>query len=130
MPKNVYERLEKRYQEKRRAAEGGLSQLEVDYDDSLDFLDKCILVASMLLYLHQRFNYDQRKDLLKAVFEKIYVRDKEIVDVKLNPPFRFSSEETWKTCSKIILPGAPKRTSLNRWSDSPCRRNIQRWKAY
>ena len=89
VPGNVYERLEKKYQDKRIAAESRLSQLEVDYDDPLDFLDKCIVTASMLLYLHQRFKYDQRKNLLKAVFEKIYVRGKEIVDVKLNPPFSF-----------------------------------------
>jgi len=47
------------------------------------------VVASTLLYLHQRFNYEQRKNLLKAVFERIYVQNRAIADVKLNPPFSF-----------------------------------------
>jgi len=87
--RNIYEKMEKQYAEKRKEAEARLSQLEVDYDDPLDFLDKCIVVASMLSYLHQRFNYEQRKNLLKAVFERIYVQNKAIADVKLNPPFSF-----------------------------------------
>ena len=88
-PRDVYEKLEKQYQEKIREAQTRLSQIEVDYDDPLDFFDKCIVIASMLLQLHRRFNYDQRKDLLKAVFERIYVKDKAITAVKLNPPFSF-----------------------------------------
>lgn len=89
VPQEVYDKLESQYQEKRRAAESRLGQLEVDYADPLDFLDKSILVASTLLYLHQRFDFEQRKNLSKAVFEQIYVRDKAIVGVKLNPPFSF-----------------------------------------
>jgi len=89
IPREIYEKMEKKYTGQRREAEARLSQLEVDYEDPLDFLDKCIVVASMLSYLHQRFNYEQRKNLLKAVFEKIYVQDRAIVDVKLNPPFSF-----------------------------------------
>lgn len=87
--RNIYEKMAKKYTEKRKEAETRLSQSEVDYDNPLDFLDKCIVVASMLLYLHQRFNYEQRKNLLRAVFEKIYVRNKAIEGVKLNPPFSF-----------------------------------------
>lgn len=41
----------------------------------------------MLSYLHERLEYKHKKNLLKAVFERIYVRDRAIVDVKLNPPF-------------------------------------------
>jgi len=89
VPRDIYEKMEKKYSEQRREAEARLSQLEVDYDDPLDFLDKCIVVASMLSFLHKRFSYEQRKNLLRAIFEKIYVQDKGIVDVKLNPPFSF-----------------------------------------
>lgn len=89
LPSGVYEKLGQQYSEKRQAAESRLSQLEVDYNDPLDFLDKAILVASTLLYLHKRFNFSQKKNLLKAVFERIYVKDKAIVEVKLNPPFSF-----------------------------------------
>jgi hypothetical protein len=87
--RDIYEKMEKKYSQQRQEAESRLSQLEVDYDDPLDFLDKCIVVASMLSFLHKRFNYEQRKNLLRAIFEKIYVQDKAIVDVKLNPPFSF-----------------------------------------
>lgn len=89
VPQEVYDRLEAQYQEKRKTAEARLSQLEVDYADPLDFLDKSILVASMLLPLHQRFDFEQRKNLLRAVFEKIYVQEKVLMGVKLNPPFSF-----------------------------------------
>jgi len=87
LSRDIYEKLEKKYNDKRREAETRLSQLEVDYDDPLDFLDKCIVIGSMLLFLHQKFNFEQRKNLLKAIFEKIYVRERTIVDVKLNMPF-------------------------------------------
>lgn len=85
--RNIYEKMQKKYLEKRKEAEARLSQLEVDYDDPLDFLDKCIVIGSMLLYLHQKFDYEQQKNLLKAVFDRIYVKDKAITEIKLNPPF-------------------------------------------
>lgn len=91
--RGIYEKLSKRYTQKRKEAETRLNQLEVDYDDPLDFLDKYILISSMLSYLHQRFNYEQRKNLFKAIFERIYVRDKAIVEVKLNTPFSFLLKE-------------------------------------
>jgi len=85
--REIYEKLLKKYQKKRKAAEARLSQLEVDYEDPLDFLDKCIIVASTLKYLHSKFNFEQKKQLQKAIFEKIYVRDKTISKVKLTPIF-------------------------------------------
>ena len=85
--REIYEKLLKQYQKKRKAAEARLSQLEVDYEDPLDFLDKCIIVASTLKYLHSKFNFEQKKQLQKAIFEKIYVRDKTISKVKLTPIF-------------------------------------------
>jgi hypothetical protein len=89
VPKDACQKMSKRYIGRKREAEARLSQLEVDYRDPLDFLDKCIVVASMLSYLHHRFKYEQRKDLLRAVFERIHVKDKAIVGVTLNPPFSF-----------------------------------------
>lgn len=85
--RGIYEKMEKRYAQEKKEAEARLSQLEVDYKDPLDFLDKCIVVASMLSFLHQKFTFEQRKNLLKAIFERIYVQNRAIVDVKLNPPF-------------------------------------------
>ena len=91
--RDIYERMEKKYAEKKKEAESRRCQLEVDYDDPLDFLDKCITVASMPLYLHHRFNYEQRKSLIKAIFDKIYVQNRAIVDVRLNSPFSFLLKE-------------------------------------
>jgi len=90
---DLYQRMAKRYLAKRREAEARLAQLEVDYDDPLDFLDKCIVVGGMLSHLHRRFGFEQRKDLLRAVFERIEVKDRSIVDVKLNPPFSLFFDE-------------------------------------
>jgi DNA invertase Pin-like site-specific DNA recombinase len=87
LSRETYEKMAAKYQEERNAAEARLSQLEVDYSDPLDFLDKCIVIGSMLSFLHQKFDFEQRKALTKAVFDKIYVKDREIVDVELNPPF-------------------------------------------
>jgi len=108
VPQEVYCKLEKQYQDKRRQAEARLAQLEVDYDNPLDFLDKCIVVASMLSYLHGRFKFEQRKNLLKAVFEKIYVRNKELVGVKLNPPFSILLKEDINKLFKNPPSGATK----------------------
>jgi DNA invertase Pin-like site-specific DNA recombinase len=91
--RDIYEKVEKKYTAKKKEAEARLSQFEVNYNDPLDFLDKCITVSSMLFYLHQRFNYEQKKNLTKVVFEKIYVQNKAIVDVKLNSPFSFLLKE-------------------------------------
>lgn len=88
LDRRIYERLQIKYTEQKGQAEARLAQMEVDYKDPLDFLDKCITVASMLLPLHQRFDYGERKSLLRAVFEKIYVEDKKIVAVEFTPPFK------------------------------------------
>lgn len=85
--RETYETMLKKYQDKRREAEARLSQFEVNYKDPLDFLDKAIVVSSSLSYLHERLDYQHKKSLLKAVFERIEVRERAIVDVKLNPPF-------------------------------------------
>ena len=85
--RETYETMIEKYQGRRREAEARLSQFEVDYKDPLDFLDKAIVVSSSLAYLHERFDFKHKKTLLKAVFERIEVREREIVNVKLNPPF-------------------------------------------
>lgn len=71
--RDIYEKMAGRYAREGVEAETRLSQLEVDYDHPLDFFDKCFMVSSMLLFLHQRFSFDQKKTLLKTVFDKIYV---------------------------------------------------------
>jgi DNA invertase Pin-like site-specific DNA recombinase len=94
VPRGTYEKMEKAYRVKREQAEARLAQLEVDYDDPLDFLDKCAVVAGMLAYLHHRFNFEQRKNLVRAVFHRIDVQDRAIVGVELNPPFSFFFDDS------------------------------------
>ena len=93
VPRGTYEKMEKAYRAKREQAEARLAQLEVDYADPLDFLDKCSVIAGMLAYLHHRFTFEQRKNLVRAVFHRIDVQDREIVGVELNPPFSFFFED-------------------------------------
>lgn len=104
----VYARLQERYTTQKTQLEARLSQMEVDYRDPLDFLDKCILISSMLLFLHQKFDFEERKDLLKAIFERIYVEDKTIVSVKLNPPFSILLGGELDRLFKDHPPGATK----------------------
>ena len=73
--------------------------------------DRHILVASALSFLHERFNFKQRKDLLRAIFEKIYVQDRQIVDVKLNPPFSSLLKEDIDKLFKQI-PSTPARKDI------------------
>lgn len=91
--RELYEKLSKRYLAERHAAEARLAQLEVDYRDPLDFLDKCLVVASTLRYLHERFAPPRQRLLLRAVFQRIDVRDRAMVGATLNPPFSFFLEE-------------------------------------
>jgi DNA invertase Pin-like site-specific DNA recombinase len=87
--RDAYEKLAARYIADRRATEGRLSQLDVDYRDPLDFFDKCLVVASTLTYLHRQFDPSRRKMLLRALFERIIVHDRAITGVTLRPPFSF-----------------------------------------
>ena len=93
VPADVYEKTAKAYRAKREQAESRLVQLEVDYDDPLEFLDKCSRIAGMLSYLHHRFNFEQRKNLVQIIFRRIDVQDRAIVGVELNPPFSMFFEK-------------------------------------
>jgi hypothetical protein len=87
LERSIYERMQKKYTDQKDQDQARLSQLQVDYANPLDFLDKCIVVANSLLYMHNHFNFEHRKNLLRAVFERIEVEDKNIVSIKLTPPF-------------------------------------------
>ncbi len=87
IPRNAYEKLVKQYATKRREAESRLSQFEVNYEDITELLDKCIRVSSSLLELHRQLDFDKQKNMLRAIFAKIYVQDRAIVNVELNSPF-------------------------------------------
>ncbi len=85
----TYEKMATTYTTKKQQAEARLAQLDVNYADPLEFLDNCAAVAGMLASLHHRFTFDQRKNLIRAVFRRIEVEDRQIVGVELNPPFSF-----------------------------------------
>jgi DNA invertase Pin-like site-specific DNA recombinase len=93
VPRDTYEKMEKVYRQKRVQAEARLSQLEVNYDDPLAFLDKCSVVAESLTNLHHHLDFENRKSLLQAVFQRIDVQDGEIVGAQLTPPFLFFCED-------------------------------------
>jgi len=87
--REIYKKIQQKLMTEKIADQKRLAQLKVDYTEPLDFLDKCIVISSTLYHLHQKFNFEQRKKLLRAIFEKIEVKNKTIVNVKLNPPFSF-----------------------------------------
>jgi len=98
--REVYEKMAKTYGEKRQQAEARLAQLDVNYKDPLEFVDQCSRVAGMLLQLHHRFTFEQRKTLVRAVFRRIDVQDRAIVGVELNPPFSFFFDDTLRRLFK------------------------------
>jgi DNA invertase Pin-like site-specific DNA recombinase len=97
IPRNASEKLAKQYAAKRREAESRLNQLNVDYEDVSDLLSRCIQISSSLLSLHRQLDFDKQKNMLKAIFAKIYVQDRTIVGAELNPPFSFLLGDSMKT---------------------------------
>jgi len=83
-----YDKLSARYATERHAAEARRAQLDVDYREPLDFLDKCLVVSGTFRYIHEHCE-EKQKLLVRALFERIVVHDRAIVAVALNPPFSF-----------------------------------------
>ena len=90
--REVHSKIQQKITEQKRATQERFAQLKVDYREPLDFLDKCIVVSSNLYHLHKKFKFQQRKNLLRAIFERIEVKDRAIVSVKLNPPVFLSAQ--------------------------------------
>lgn len=107
--REVYEKMAKAYRARREQAEARLAQLDVNYDEPLRFVDQCSRLAGMLLQLHRRFTFEQRKALVRAVFKRIVVQDRAIVDVELNPPFSFFFEDTLRRLFKHPPAGGTKQ---------------------
>src|SRR5262249_7113943 len=78
--RELYEKMARKYREERRQTEIRLSQLDVDDGDSTDFIDNCARLAGRLGELHRQFDFEQQKNLLRAVFARIYVQDRTIVN--------------------------------------------------
>lgn len=90
-----------------------------NYGDAHKFLDECAKVAAMLGELHRRFNFERRKQLLRAVFRRIEVRDKEIVGVELNPPFSFFFDDTLRRLFKRPHVSGTKRDEIEQTFKNP-----------
>src|SRR5262249_31164881 len=95
--REIYEKMAKAYREKRQQAEIRLSQLDVNTDDPIQFVESCAKVASLLGNLHRQFGFEQQKNLLRAVFARIDVQDRTVVDVQFNPPFSFFFDDIART---------------------------------
>ncbi|MGQ9597328.1 MAG: hypothetical protein ACUVQY_09965 [Thermoproteota archaeon] len=85
---DVYKNTAKNMREIKNARDR-LAVLEKDYSSNFDFIDKCMILASTLSRLHKKFSFRQKKKLAKAIFKKIWVKNREIRKIELNPPFDF-----------------------------------------
>lgn len=85
----VYKKYSQKYEKDIKNAKDRLAVLEKDYSSNFDFIDKCTILASTLSRLHKKFSFRQRKKLAKAIFKKIWVKNRELIRVELNPPFDF-----------------------------------------
>lgn len=85
----VYKKYSQKYEKEIKNTSDRLKVLDKDYNTSFDFIDKCMILASTLSRLHKVFSFRQRKNLAKALFKRIWVKDKEIKKIELNPPFDF-----------------------------------------
>jgi hypothetical protein len=61
-----------------------------------------MILASTLSKLHKKFNFSQRKKLAKAIFKRIWVKNKEIRKIELNPPFDFLLKDQTRKIHKVF----------------------------
>ena len=85
----VYKKYSQKYEKEIRNARDRLAVLEKDYSSNFDFIDKCMVLASTLSRLLKKFSPRQRKKLAKAIFKRIWVKNREPRKIMLNPPFDF-----------------------------------------
>jgi site-specific DNA recombinase len=85
----AYKKYSQKYESEIKSARDRLSLLEKDYSLNFDFIDKCVILASTISKLHKRFSFRQRKNLARAIFKRIWVKQKQLSRIELNPPFDF-----------------------------------------
>jgi hypothetical protein len=74
----VYKKYSQKYEGEIKDARDRLAVLEKDYSSNFDFIDKCMILASTISKLHIKFSFRQRKNLARAIFKRIWVKDREI----------------------------------------------------
>jgi len=85
----VYKKYSEKYEKEIKNAKDRLTILEKDFSSNFDFINKCMILASTISRLHKKFSFRQRKNLAKALFKRIWVKNRDIRRVELNPPFDF-----------------------------------------
>ncbi len=99
---DVYKKYSQKYEKEIKDAKDRLAVLEKDYSSNFDFIDKCMILASTLPHLHKKFSFRQRKNLARAIFKRIWVRDKKIKMIELNPPFGFLLKDQVKKINSVF----------------------------
>ena len=74
----IYKKYYKKYEKEIKEARDRLAVLEKDYFSSFDFIDKCMILAFTISVLHRKFSFRQKKKLAKAIFKRIWIKDREI----------------------------------------------------
>lgn len=92
----VYKKYSEKYEKEIKNARDRLAVLDKDYSTSFDFIDKCMILASTLSHLHKIFGFRQKKNLARAIFKRIWVKQKAIKKIELNPPFDFLFKDRYK----------------------------------
>lgn len=85
----VYKKYSQKYEREIKEARDRLTVLEKDYSSNFDFIDKCMILDSTLSKLHKKFSYRQRKNLIRAIFKRILVKNRNIRKIQLNQTFDF-----------------------------------------
>ncbi len=85
----TYKKYSQKYEKEIKNAQDRLAVLEKDYSSNFDFIDKCMILAGTLSGLNKIFSFRQKKNLAKAIFKRIWVKNKNISKIELNPPFDF-----------------------------------------
>lgn len=96
----VYKKYYQKYEKEIKEAKDRLAVLEKDYSSSFDFIDKSMILASTISILHRKFSFRQKKKLAKAIFKRIWIKDREIRKIEFNPPFDFLFKDMVKKIKK------------------------------
>jgi hypothetical protein len=98
----TYKKYSQKYETEIKNTQDRLAILEKDYSSSFDFIDKCMILAGTLSELNKIFSFRQKKNLARAIFKRIWVKDKSISKIELNPPFDFLLRDQAKKIHTIF----------------------------
>lgn len=113
---DVYKKYSQVYEKEIKEAKDRLAVLDKDYSSNFDFIDKCMILASTISKVHRTFGFRQKKNLAKAFFKRIWVKEKTIRKIELNSPFNFLLREQAKNIQSrfpdLVFEGCPKQAAL------------------